>query len=428
MSKQWMRLDNAALIFPATRKSGWANLFRVSATLHEQVDPSLLQQAVNDLKPRFPSIYVHLRRGFFWYYLEELSTPPAVRRDFAYPLANMSLKEIRRCCFRVVYFRNRIAVEFFHAVTDGTGGMAFLKTLTAHYLELAHDIRIPATDGVLDWKQPPLPEELEDSFQIHSAKYPLRQKEVRAYRAHGTPVNNYLFLTTGVVPTQKLSEAAHACGATVTAFLTAVMAQVELEKQAEEQPKLSRQLPVQICVPVNLRRLYDSHTMRNFVLPVNPGVDPRLGAYTLEELCTAVTSQLRAEVTPQKMAGRMAPNVNPQNMLAVRVVPLFLKNLLMRMVYDRRGERSASPNVSNLGRQALPVGMTPFVERLEFIIGVQQTYPNNCSVASLGDTTCINFIRSIREADLERRFFSRLVELGVPVAIESNENNYRERR
>ena len=426
MSKQWMRLDNAALIFPATRKKAWVNCFRVSATLKEEIDPALLQQAVNDLKPRFPSMFVRLRTGMFWYYLEEIGSPPMVHQDYAFPLPHMGSREIKTCCIRVLYFKNRIGVEFFHALTDGNGGIIFLKTLTARYLELAHDIRIPATDGVLNLLDKPGAEELEDSFQRYASKYPLRQSELRAVHVRGTRIPHFLFLTTGVLPTSKLLELAHRYGCTVTAFLSAVMAQVLLEKQAAEQPKLSRQQPIQICVPVNLRKLYGSKTLRNFVLTVNPGVDPRLGSYTLEELCSAMTAQLKAEVTPQKMAGRMAPNVNPANNPLLRATPLFLKNIVMQMVYNRRGETFSSINVSNLGGQRLPQIMEPFVERLEFIIGVQQTYPNNCSVASFGETTCINMIRNIRESELERRFFSRLVELGIPVSIESNASNYQQ--
>ena len=425
MSKQWMRLDNAALIFPATRSRKWANCFRVSATLHERIEPSLLQQAVNDLKPRFPSMFVRLRRGVFWYYLEEISQPPKVHQDYAYPLPHMDREEIRSCCLRVLYYKNRIGVEFFHALTDGNGGMVFLKTLTARYLELAHDIRVPASDGILDWTKQPSAEELEDSFQKYASKYPLRQSEPNVSHFRGSYTPNFLFLTTGVVPTAKLLNAAHTYGVSVTSFLAAVMTQVLLEKQADEAPTLSRRKPVMICVPVNLRKLYGSKTLRNFVLTVNPGVDPRLGSYTLQELCTAVSSQLAAEVTPQKMAGRMAPNVNPANNPAVKLAPLFLKNVIMQMVYDARGETKGCLNVSNLGRQTLPDNMEPFVDRLEFIIGVQQTYPNNCSVVSFGENTFINMIRNIRESDLERRFFSRLVSLDVPVAIESNEGNYR---
>ena len=89
MSGRWMRLDNAALIFPAVRRQEWNNVFRESVTLTEPVDPQLLQRAVEDLQPRFPSLFVRLRTGAFWYYLEEVAAPPKVRQDYAYPLAHM---------------------------------------------------------------------------------------------------------------------------------------------------------------------------------------------------------------------------------------------------------------------------------------------------------------------------------------------------
>ena len=116
MSKQWMRLDNAALIFPAVRSKRWVNVFRVSCTLTEPVDPNLLQQAVTQLMPRFPSMYVRLRRGLFWHYLEEITAPPTVREDYAYPLAHMQERELRTCCLRVLYFQNRLAGEVFHSL------------------------------------------------------------------------------------------------------------------------------------------------------------------------------------------------------------------------------------------------------------------------------------------------------------------------
>ena len=134
----WMRLDNAALIFPAVRRRDWTNAFRVSATLKEPVEPELLQQAVDTLLPRFPSMYVSLHRGLCWYYLQKLKRAPRVRQDGACPLIHMTGKELRECCLRVLYYENRIAVECFHALTDGSGGMVFLKTLTAQYLSLRH--------------------------------------------------------------------------------------------------------------------------------------------------------------------------------------------------------------------------------------------------------------------------------------------------
>ena len=420
MSKKWMRLDNAALIFPAIRKPRWVNVFRVSATLTEPVDPKLLQEAVDALMPRFPSMYVRLRHGMFWCYLEQVDAPPRVREDWADPLSLMQSRELRTCCLRVLYFENRLAAEFFHSVTDGTGGMCYLKTLTAYYLRLKRGLAPTFSDGVLDWNEAPRAEEIEDSFLKNTGRRILNDREPNALRLRGSYVPNFLYLTTGVVPTDRLREAAHRCGVTVTVFLAAVMAKAILDMQ-EAQTPFSRRRPVKITVPVNLRRLYGSRTLRNFVLTLNPGVDPRMGHYSLEDLCKIIAGQLQAEATPQQMAGRIAANVTPQQLWPLRLMPLTVKNLAMRLVYSRRGESKGCINLSNLGAVRLPAPFAPFVTRLEFIVGTQRSYPNNCSVASYGGSTYINMIRNIRESELERRFFSALVELDIPVSIESNE-------
>ena len=161
---RWMRLDNAAKIYPAAKRRNWTNYFRLSATLTEPVDVQVLRAALDVTVRRFPSIAVRLRRGVFWYYLEEISKAPAIEEDKSYPLVHVPFDDGRRCAFRVLVYKNRLAVEFFHAVTDGTGGLIFLKTLTAEYLSQKYGIQIPAERGVLGRLEDPDPEELEDSF------------------------------------------------------------------------------------------------------------------------------------------------------------------------------------------------------------------------------------------------------------------------
>ena len=178
--------------------------------------------------------------------------------------------------------------------------------------------------------------------------------------------------------------------------------------------------PVKITIPVNLRKVFHLDTLRNFTLAVNIGFDPRLGCYSHEQLCSLMGHQLAAEVIPQKMAGRVSTNVNLQRNLLLRLTPLFLKRIAMRLVYAASGERKGCLNISNMGQVALPEAMVRRIRRIDFVIGVQYSYPNNCSVVSWRGRTYINMIRSIREAELERVFFSRLVELGIPVEIESN--------
>ena len=97
-----------------------------------------------------------------------------------------------------------------------------------------------------------------------------------------------------------------------------------------------------------------------------------------------------------------------------------VKRIAMRAVYAMSGESKGCLNISNMGVVKLPAEMEKYVERFDFVIGVQYTYPNNCSVVTWGGRTYISMIRGIRETELERLFFSRLVELGIPVEIESN--------
>ena len=420
MPKNWYRLDTAALIFPATARRDWCNAFRVSAGLNETVDPELLQRAVNDLRHRFPSYYVALRKGFFWYYLEESDNRVEVRQDFAYPLTFMSSRELKRNCMRVLYYKNRIAVEFFHSLTDGRGGSIFLCNLVARYLELRYGVEIPREGLIRDLNQKPTARELEDSFLKNAAEVAMSRKQETSYRLHGTrEARGFRTLTTGVVDTQALLDTAHRYGVTVTALLAAVMVESIIAMQNTERPR-KRQRPVKVTIPVDLRRLYGSETLRNFSLVLDVGTDPRFGEYSLEELCRTIWHQLGACATPQHMAGMIAANVQPQQIVALRLAPVFLKNLVMDTVYRRSGESGGSLNISNITGLTLPEQMRPYVERMEFIIGPQRSYPNNCSVLSYGGRTYINMIRNIRESELERRFFSRLVELGIAVEIESN--------
>lgn len=123
--KRWMRLDNAAKIFPAVKRRNWSNVFRLSVTLRDPVDPEVLQAAVREVAPRFPSMLVSLHRGLFWYYLEQVKELPAVRLDGACPLIHMTSRELRTCALRVLYYDNRIAVEFFMPLPMATAAWCF---------------------------------------------------------------------------------------------------------------------------------------------------------------------------------------------------------------------------------------------------------------------------------------------------------------
>lgn len=418
---RWMRLDNAAKIYPAARRQGWSNVFRLSVTLRETVDRQVLQSALDVTARRFPSICVRLRRGLFWYYLQQLQQAPVVGEESNYPLTLMSRQETRRCAIRVIAYENRIAVEFFHSVTDGNGGLVFLKSLTAEYLQQKYGAAIPAEYGVLGRLEAPRPEELEDCFPKYAGSVSASRRENNAWRPSGTPeADGFLNLTCFRVSTAAALEKAHEYGVSLTAFLCAVTMMALQAMQEAHVPNRRRRKPIRVLIPVNLRKLFPSDTLRNFALYTTPEIDPRLGSYDFGEICQAVQHRLGLDVNPKVMSTRIATNVGSEKSMIVRLMPLFVKNFVMKAVFNQVGEKKSCLSLSNLGPVALPQEMERYVERMDFVLGAQATGTHNCGVLSYGGDLYINFIRSVREPELEARFFGVLRDLGLEAEVQTN--------
>lgn len=418
---RWLRLDNAAKIYPAARSNDWSNIFRLSATLTESVDTEILSLALEVTVQRFPSVAARLRRGVFWYYLEQVPEVPPIRAEAGCPLLPMSKREARKCAFRVIVYDRRIAVEFFHSLTDGSGGLIFLKTLVAEYLQQKYGTLIGPGHGVLDRQEPPVPEELEDSFLKYAGPVAAGRRESNAYRLSGTPEPDFFRnLVCFRLPVGEVLDAAHGYGVSVTTYLCAAMMQAIMDIQKAHVPWRRLRRPVKVQVPVDLRRVFPSRSLRNFALYVNTEVDPRLGDYSFRELCQLVHHQMGLAVTQKQMSRQITANVQHERLLPVRLMPLFLKNIIMKLVYKAVGERKICLSLSNLGAANLPEAMKPYIDRMDFILAPQATAPHNCGVISYGDTLYINFIRNTREPELEASFCRVLQQQGIPVLVESN--------
>ena len=420
-SLRWMRLDNAAKIYPAAKRRNWNNFFRLSATLTEPVDTEVLRRALDVTVRRFPSIAVRLRRGAFWYYLEEIPKAPAIQAEKSCPLAHAPFYEVRQCAFRVLVYHERIAVEFFHALTDGTGALVFLKSLLAEYLSQKYGLVIPAEKGVLGRLEEPSAEEVEDSFARYAGDVKLSRREATAYHLSGTPEpDGYKDIVTMMIPADKLRDCARGFGISVTELLCAAMMQAILDIQAKDVPRRAARKPVKVLLPVNLRTLFPSATLRNFASYITPEIDPRMGDCSFDELCQLVHHKMGMETNRRTMRAKFAANVASERSPVLRVMPLFIKNIAMKAVFDAVGECKSCLCLSNLGRVELPEVMTPYVTRMDFIIGVQARAPHNCGVITWNGTAYINCIRNIREPALELAFYRVLHRLGLPVKVESN--------
>jgi len=419
--KKWYKLDNAATIYPVVMNRKWMAMFRLCATLDEVIDRDALARALKKALRRMPTFNVCVKRGFFWFYLEELSGIPPIEEDVANPCLPIDSKMNNGFLFRVRCHENRIALEFFHVLTDGTGGMRFLKTLVAEYLSIKYGAVIPRDDEILNCSEPPHAKEIEDFFPNVAGPISLSRGEPDAYRITGTEeYDQFMNIITGIADINAIAERARGMGVSVTHYLAAVMIQSISDIQKKEWSRFRRNKPIKICVPVNLRNFFPSKTLRNFASYVNPGVEFKYGDYTLKEIAHAVKCYMGLEATPQKLRAKLTANVEAQRHPLLRRAPLFVKKMAMRAVYRATGDVQSSALLSNLGIVTLPREMEKHVTRFDFQLGPLFQNKVTCGLISYRGKAYINFTRTIRETDTERGFFTHLVEEGIPVIIESN--------
>lgn len=420
-TKKWYKLDNAATIYPSVRTRRWMAMFRLCAELNETVDPAILETALRHTLRRLPTFGVCVKKGLFWFYLEEVHGVPPIEQDVANPCLPIDSKKSNGFLFRVRYYDKRIALEFFHVLADGTGGLVFLKTLVGEYLSIKHGIIIPYGNGVLDCGQKMTDREAEDSFLRHAGRVCMSRSEEDAYCIPGEDeLGGFMNIITGTADTKALLDAAHKYGVSLTHYITACMICSISDIQKKERSAAKRNRPVKICVPVNLRAMFDSDTVRNFASYVNPGTESRYGKYTLKETCNAVKCYMGLEASPQKMRAKFSGNVDAVRNPILKWTPLFIKIPVLRAVYRATGDVQTSALMSNLGVVKLPEIMDQYINRFDFQVGPLFQNRVMCAVISYKDKTYINFTRTLRSAETERGVFTRMVEDGVPITIESN--------
>ena len=418
--KPWYRMDNASFMYSSIQREEFSAIYRFSAVMTERADPVALQAAVDRVLPRFPGFAMKICKGFFWYYFEPNTAPgPYVREDVADPCRPVRFNEDSGWLIRFYYYRNRISLEVFHALADGAGALCFFKALLAEYLR-QRGVSIPSGDGVIDLDEAPKPEEREDAYLRYAGKTSRAIPRVaRAYQNLGTPEPFYTFhVTMGFLSVKELRDKARSYGASVTEYLAAVLMKQLIEKQKRERP--IRERPVTLAVPVNLRAFFPTETLRNFIMTVQPSVDPTLGDYSFEQLVSLMHHYMRLTAEPVKLQAALTRGVRLLLNPFLVLIPRVLKNPIMLLSYHLTGVKPYTAVMTNPGKFTVPECMEPYIDHMEVIQGQATVARPHVSAISYGETFEITFSGVQKETELEREFFRFLVRDGLHVRIESN--------
>lgn len=415
--KSWYKLDNAGKLYSSIISSRATTLFRLSATLTTQIDPTYLQRALELTLERYPFFKVQLKQGFFWYYFEGTEQMPKVEKEMYYPCISLSIKKRGSFPYRVYYYNNRIALELSHSMTDGTGGLQFLNELVKQYLHLQESIPIE----VENISSEQLQMETENAFRkYYDKKIPAPRTRVGS--SYKLPLEldkkGYYHIVTGIVSVEALKQKAKEYNVSITIFLTAVYIQCLLKIQEKTS---RRKKPIVINVPVNMRAFFPSDTMRNFFVSITPSIDARLGEYDFEEIIQELNIEFSRLLTPKKLKQYIKRSVISEKSLALRLMPSPIKDIVAPSIYSFFGEGQYTSGLSNLGIVQVPSEMEEFIERIECYPPPSIGNKVKVILISYKQHMYISFGNLSRDRVVEREFFRSLRQHGIEVTVETND-------
>lgn len=416
--RQWTSLDNAAKIFPPTSKKRDTRVFRFACELTEPVDPALLLQALEQTVVLFPSFRSVLKKGLFWYYLEQSDLPLTVGPEQNPPCSSI-YDQTRRLLFEVTYYHCRINLEVYHALSDGTGALQFLRQLVLEYLFLRYPDVWNGHKPTLDYDASNN-QRLDDSFQQYASdeKHSFRSKDPAAYQLRGPKLPEYrISVIEGVTSTSQLLAKAKQHGATVTVFLCAVL----MDAISQEIPTRDRHLPVCLTVPVNLRQYFYSESVRNFFSVINTHYQFSQ-PHTLQQIIDSVSKEFKQKLTVENLQGQMDAYSQLERNPLLRVVPLAIKDPVMNWIYKMTAKHFTAA-ISNIGRIEMPEAFAPYIRLFDVFVSTDGLQLCLCSYR---DRMTLSFTTPFDSTDIPKRFFRTLTQMGLPVTVSTNLEDFAE--
>lgn len=401
----WYPLDHAAKIYPMSMSLTRMPVFRLSVYFRHAVDPALMQMALTYTMPRFPYFAGTVKCGFFWHYIDGTRRRYAVRPETKLPCAVMKLGAVTSPALRVVYYQNRVSVEFFHVLTDGTGGMVFLRTLTATYLRLLGE-SVPAAEGLLALSDAPEPAEWRDDF-LHGDPVrgaggfaDKRALQLRGMVGYEQPCR-VLHYNLSV---QALLAQAHEKGVTVTTLMLGYLMLACRDAAHKGRRK------IQIQLPVNMRRFYPSRTLRNFSLYGCVRLHPSQ-IVTLDEALRLLAPQVAA--VGDKAALDRTMNLSRRLVKTLRFVPLIIKRPIAYLIYGSLSDGVFTTTFSNLGAVKAPEVFHSYVEKFDFVLGAPIRNKAVCAMVSYGDRAVLTVTKNTHTTAFEDALYAHLVQNGL---------------
>jgi hypothetical protein len=146
---------------------------------------------------------------------------------------------------------------------------------------------------------------------------------------------------------------------------------------------------------------------------------PSRESYTFEEVLSEIRGSLRSQINKEHLEDLFSYSVANQRNILLRSVPLFLKNTVMRLVYDKSAYANTT-TITNIGSIHIDELYSPYIEGFRAFIAMSKGQWIKGTVCSYKDTLVFTFSSIFSEATIQKAFFRKISSDNVEVAIETN--------
>lgn len=409
-------MDCSAVVYPYFARKTINHSFTMEADLDREIDPKLLREVAQSMCERFPTMFVRLHRDAFGYKLEHVHDvtpfvmPRASTINLVYDLKN------NENLIRISYLKNRLSVECFHSVTDGSGAITLLKSILAeYYRRLGEDI--PNECGILSPEDKPTARETEDSFRANVRKefgFAGRSGK-RTFQLYPEGPFEPWHYTELTMKLADLKPVVKESGATIGEYLAAMFLYAHYSMR--QQTKSTR--PVTLSVPINLRSIFGSETLRNFSLYFLTGVPE--GEVTFEKILEQVKKDFKAGTDKDTLQKMININVSQQETALFRGLPRGAKKLALRIGSALYGECLFTTNLSNLGLFKVPDALDKHLLAFRAILGPVPVNALHATAYCAKGVFGMTFTSHIQSRIIETEMQKMFADLGVPATLREEE-------
>ncbi|BBM37840.1 hypothetical protein JCM16775_0535 [Leptotrichia hofstadii] len=463
--KIWYELDAFAKTYSSIISEGRTTCFRLSALFSENIDLEILQKVVISLEKKYPFYNSELKKGIFWNYLQQKKAHFMIEEEKTYPCTDIQKDNP----LRIIYFNNKLSIEIAHFLTDGKGAALFFQDLIEEYLEKKYfleNIEKDKKDNLIDKTEKKKEVEIEkinkiinfgkkinknekdfenkkfeknffektrellgnDSGLKNSQKneyVDLYEKYMRKVSKETTIKSAFhlpmkilekgqYHITTGEIDVESLKEESKKYGTTIGKYLLSVYFKILLDRYSQAKN------PIVIGVPVDLRKIFEETTYRNFFINITPSMDASLGAYSLSEIITYLDNYFALKITKKEFYKSIYKAMNPMQNIIIKSVPYLIKRMFFPFIFDYYGERGYTTGFSNLGIFKVNKKYEKYLKGFRFLPPPSKRCKIKMGVISDCKKVYVNFGNLTANYDIERDFFVYLRKRGIKSKIITN--------